>query len=71
MPSELISVAAGRERVLAIARRLEPQSLPVSEALGRVLAAEVTAAGDLPPFESSAMDGYAVVAGPAAPARRC
>jgi len=51
--------------VLAIARRLEPQSLPVSEALGRVLAAEVTAAGDLPPFHSSAMDGYAVAAGPA------
>ena len=33
---------------------------PLAEAAGRVLAADVTADGDLPPFAKSAMDGFAV-----------
>jgi molybdopterin molybdotransferase len=38
---------------------------PVLFALGRVLATEVLASADTPPFPSSAMDGYAVRSGPA------
>jgi molybdopterin molybdotransferase len=63
--AELISIAEARERVLAAVRPLPAEDVPLDEALGRVLAEEVRSAGNVPPFDSSAMDGYAVVAGPA------
>ncbi|NKY12898.1 molybdopterin molybdotransferase MoeA [Streptomyces somaliensis] len=46
-------------------RRTAPRArrVPLHEALGRVLAAPLTALTDLPPFDTSAMDGWAV-AGP-------
>ncbi len=50
--------------MLAAARPLAPQTVTIDEALHRVLAAEIRAAGDVPPFPCSAMDGYAVLAGP-------
>jgi molybdopterin molybdotransferase len=62
----LISIAEARERVLAEAAPLPPEDVPLERALGRVLAEEVRAAEDLPPFDSSAMDGFAIVAGAAA-----
>jgi len=42
--------------------RLEAETLPLDEALGRVLAEDLVAPGDLPAFDRAAMDGYAVVA---------
>ncbi|MEA2421926.1 MAG: molybdopterin molybdotransferase [Thermoleophilaceae bacterium] len=63
--ADLISIAEARERVLAATRPLPPERVPLDSALGRVLAEDARAEGDLPPFASSAMDGYAVVAGPA------
>lgn len=39
---------------------LPPVTVPLLESLGRVLAADVVAAVDLPGFDNSAMDGYAV-----------
>src|SRR4051794_17651311 len=62
---DLISIAEARERVLAAVRPLPAEQVPIDAALGRVLAEEVRSGGDVPPFDSSAMDGYAVVAGPA------
>ncbi|MEA2467627.1 MAG: molybdopterin molybdotransferase [Thermoleophilaceae bacterium] len=62
--ADLISIAEARERVLAAARPLSPEDVPLDASLGRVLASDARADGDLPPFDSSAMDGYAVVAGP-------
>jgi molybdopterin molybdotransferase len=61
--ADLISIAEARERVLAAVRPLPAEDVPIDAALGRVLAEEVRSAGDLPPFDSSAMDGYAVGAG--------
>jgi molybdenum cofactor synthesis domain-containing protein len=50
-------------RVL-LARGLEPiarvERVPLDEADGRVVAAEVVAGCDVPPFDRAAMDGYAV-----------
>jgi molybdopterin molybdotransferase len=46
--------------VLAAARPLRTERLHVTAALGRVLAQDVHALGDVPPFSASAMDGYAV-----------
>jgi molybdopterin molybdotransferase len=64
--SELISIDEARTRVLDAARPLASEDVPLADALGRVLAEDVASAIDVPPFDSSAMDGYAVVAGPAA-----
>ena len=63
--AELIPISEARERVLAAVEPLEAEQLPVTEALDRVLAEDVRAAGDVPPFASSAMDGYAIEPGPA------
>src|SRR5207248_3760628 len=54
-----------RARILAYVRPLEAEPVAVADALDRVLAADVQATGDVPPFPSSAMDGYAVKEGPA------
>ena len=47
-----------------IAARVDPvsgrQSVPLREALGRVLATQIVAPVNLPPFDNSAVDGYAV-----------
>ena len=44
---------------------LPEESLPLAEAAGRVLTSDVSADVDWPPFDTSAMDGYAVRAGEA------
>jgi molybdopterin molybdotransferase len=48
------------ELVLAAAAPLEAERVPLAEAAGRVAAEEGRSAVDLPPFDRSAMDGYAV-----------
>lgn len=48
----------------------EEESAPLAEALGRVVARDVVADVDWPPFDTSAMDGYAVRAAEARPAGR-
>ena len=56
----MISVGDARERVLSRVEPLAPIDLPLAAAFGCVLAHDVTAKWDLPPFASSAMDGFAV-----------
>jgi molybdopterin molybdotransferase len=63
VPGELISVEEARRRVLALARPLPEEVVPCGLALGRVLSEDVASEEDLPPVDSSAMDGYAVAAG--------
>ena len=65
MATPLISIAEARRRVLDAVAPLPAEHVPVVEALDRVLAEEVAATVDVPPFPSSAMDGYAVEPGPA------
>jgi molybdopterin molybdotransferase len=52
------------EAVAEILARIEPgasvESAPLADASGRVLARDVASDVDLPPFEKSAMDGFAV-----------
>jgi molybdopterin molybdotransferase len=64
--SELISIDEARGRVLEAVRPLPGEDVPLAEAHGRVLAADLDSPIDVPPFDSSAMDGYAVIAGPEA-----
>ena len=48
------------ERVLAAVPAPAPEEIPVSEACGRIAIRPIRASVDLPPFDNSAMDGYAV-----------
>ncbi len=66
MAERLLDVAMARESVLAAARPLPPEPVELTAALGRVLAEDVASDGALPPFDASAMDGFAVLAGEAA-----
>jgi molybdopterin molybdotransferase len=72
---KLISVEEALAEILSHVRPLEPEQVPIVEAMGRVLAEEIVSGIEIPPFENSAMDGYAVqsadVAGakPEAPVR--
>lgn len=59
-PSELESLVDYRRRVLASIAPLAPITTTLAEAHGTVLAADVSAPHDIPPFANSAMDGYAV-----------
>lgn len=54
------TVEEHRAAVLALVSALPPQAVELSASVGRVLAADVVAAVDLPGFDNSAMDGYAV-----------
>jgi molybdopterin molybdotransferase len=56
----LLSIAEAQRLILERARPLASETVPVEETAGRVLAEPVMALVDLPPFASSAMDGYAV-----------
>ena len=64
--SDLITIDEARRRVLAAVTRLGDEPVSLHDALGRVLAEDVAATVAVPPFDSSAMDGFAVLAGPAA-----
>ena len=59
---DMISVEEALERILSYFERLEPESQPITEALGQVLAEDVRAGFDIPPLDNTAMDGYAVIA---------
>ncbi len=52
-----------RRRILAIAKPLGEERVPLGEALGRALAESMVATATLPPWDNSAVDGYAVRAG--------
>lgn len=56
----LLTFEEAQARILAAARSLSAEPVPIGAAAGRVLAADVRSVVDLPPFPSSAMDGYAV-----------
>lgn len=58
--NELISVFEAQQRILKRVRRIDAERVPIERAADRVLAEAAIASVDLPPFASSAMDGYAV-----------
>jgi molybdopterin molybdotransferase len=56
----MISVEEARRRLLEPLLPLGAEQVPLTEALGRVLAEDVAARRTQPPWDVSAMDGYAV-----------
>ncbi len=56
----MLTFEEARSRILAGATRLPQEPVPLDGAAGRVLAERIVATQPLPPFDHSAMDGYAV-----------
>jgi molybdopterin molybdotransferase len=56
----LISVDEALEEILSHVHPLEAEEVPILEAQGRVLAESIVSEINIPPFDNSAMDGYAV-----------
>jgi molybdopterin molybdotransferase len=56
--ADLLTVDEARRLILERAAPLPSEPVPLAEAVGRVLAEDARAAVDLPPFRSSAMDGF-------------
>ncbi|PTL85270.1 gephyrin-like molybdotransferase Glp [Vitiosangium sp. GDMCC 1.1324] len=56
----LLPVEEARARTLALVSPLPPEWVRLEEALGRTLAEDVRAQRTLPPWDNSAMDGFAV-----------
>ncbi|MDQ3769331.1 MAG: molybdopterin molybdenumtransferase MoeA, partial [Actinomycetota bacterium] len=60
-----LSIEEARAVVLGAVVTLEGEDVPLDRAAQRVLAEDVIATGDVPPFTNSAMDGFAVHPAPA------
>ena len=56
----MISVDEALQRIFSLVPPPHAETVLLAEAAGRVLAAPLTAAHNQPPFDASAMDGYAV-----------
>jgi molybdopterin molybdotransferase len=56
----LLSLEEAQRRILDRAQRLPSERVPLAAAAGRVLAEAAAGQVDLPPFDASAMDGFAV-----------
>lgn len=58
--ADWLSVDEARRRVFGAASALPAQEISTEQAIGRALAEDVVATATLPPWDNSAMDGYAV-----------
>jgi molybdopterin molybdotransferase len=56
----LLSVDQARERILSQFQTVATETVPLAGSSNRVLAQDIVAADDLPPFDNSSMDGFAV-----------
>lgn len=63
----MISVEEALERILSEIKPLEITHVPLPEALGLVLAQDIVAQEDIPPFANSAMDGFALLSKDSSP----
>ena len=58
----MISVDEALKIILDATETLPAQSIPIKSCTGKILAEDVIAEENVPPFDNSAMDGYAVIA---------
>lgn len=56
----MLSVTEARERILSHFQATAEETIPLIECANRILAVDIVAAHDLPPFDNSAMDGFAI-----------
>ncbi len=60
IPPLMLSVTEARERILSHFQTTAEEKIRLIECASRVLAADIIAAHDLPPFDNSSMDGFAI-----------
>ena len=58
--ADMLSVEEARSKVLGLVKVLDHEEVGLMESLGQVIANDIYAELDIPPFQNSAMDGYAV-----------
>jgi molybdopterin molybdotransferase len=58
----MLSVSEARERILQVFHPTEAEEVPLGAAVRRVLAEDIHAPIDLPPFDNSSVDGFALTA---------
>jgi len=58
----MLSVLEAQQRILSYFSPTELIHVPLDQSAGRVLALDCFATNDLPPFNNSAMDGFAIIA---------
>ncbi|MGQ9720696.1 MAG: molybdopterin molybdotransferase MoeA [Candidatus Jordarchaeum sp.] len=59
---EYTKVNDALNRIITRIQRSEPETVPVTESLGRILYEDIYSPRNIPHFDRSAMDGYAVIA---------
>lgn len=57
----MITASEARSKILEVARPLPAQHVKLEDSLGLVLAEDVVSSMDLPPFDNSSMDGFAIL----------
>lgn len=67
---EMVDPQVALEIVLRHTPVLGSETVPLAEARGRVLARDLFASANIPPFPASSVDGYAVVAADTSPTRQ-
>ena len=58
----MVSVEEALQKILSCIEVLEPETKPILDCSGQVLAEDMRSTIDIPPLDNSAMDGYAVKA---------
>lgn len=58
----MLTVTEARERILSHFNATSTETIPLIESAGRVLGMDIPADGDYPPFDNSAVDGFALQA---------
>ncbi len=61
-PIDMLPVEDAADRILSFCQRLPTETKPIVDAVGQVLACDISAPFDIPPHDNTAMDGYAVQA---------
>lgn len=57
---DLLPVADALELILSKSLTLTPEKCPIIDAAGKILAEDIFARDNLPPFRASILDGYAL-----------
>ena len=57
----MISVRQALDLIIDLAHKTEIEHIDMADAVNRILAEQITAVRDQPPFTASAMDGYAII----------
>jgi molybdopterin molybdotransferase len=67
-PKDMLDVEDALDQILSLVDVMPPESKPLAETFGQVLAQDLVAPFDIPPLDNTAMDGYAVQAADTSPA---